>query len=201
MELKEYIEIVKKNFHVFLYVVGCIILLGLVYYFLRPVSYTTSITIDITRKGAQSTPDYKFDDFYRLQADERFAETLVGWLKSPSVVSEIFRKAGEDTGKMTQKNLTKVFDSKKVSSQVVIISFSTKNMDESGRIAESLLSALVENTDNLNKDQNQENWFKIIGKDNITKKNTVSLAWLILGMLLGGIFVAFWVVFLIHYLN
>jgi capsular polysaccharide biosynthesis protein len=107
MELKEYINIIKKELKLFISITVIIILAAFAYFYLRPVSYLASLTLNITRLGSQETPDFKYDDFYRLQADEKFAETLVQWLKDPRMVTDIFSSTGLDVQNKNLKELRK----------------------------------------------------------------------------------------------
>ncbi len=201
MELKEYYQIVKDSQKLFWGVVFLTIVFLEGYFLLRPISYTTSLTLNVTRKGSQETQDYKFDDFYRLQADERFAETLVQWLKSPSIVSEIFSPLGSDFSELSPKELAGFFASEKRSSQLVLVSFSTKNNNESEKISQSLFNVLEKNTEALNQDQKQSNWFKITMESPLIRKNQTDVFFVLGIAFLLGIFLAFWAVFLAHYLK
>lgn len=201
MELKEYVKIVKIHNGAFLLTVVLIVTAGVLYFSLRPVSYNTSLTLDITRSGVQDTIDYKFDDFYRLQADEKFTETVVQWLKSPQVVADIYTASGINPAQFSLRRLAKNLQSEKLSSQIVSISFSTSTPDEARKIAVAVSSIITKNIENLNRDQKDTNWFKIVEHDPIIVKNTVAFWFVLMVTLAIGIFLAFWVVFIIHYLE
>ena len=69
MEFKEYLAIIKSNFRLFCSIVAIVILASFSYFYLKPISYEVSLAFNITRSGLQKSDQYKFDDFYRLQAD------------------------------------------------------------------------------------------------------------------------------------
>ena len=77
--------------------------------------------------------NYKYDNFYRLQADEKFAETLVEWLKSPRIEEKIFKEAGIDPSGYSLKKLAKSIKAEKMSSQVVAVSFSSPDKNAAMR--------------------------------------------------------------------
>lgn len=127
MEFKEYLAIIKSNFKLFGSIVAIVILASFSYFYLKPISYEASLVLNITRSGLQKSDQYKFDDFYRLQADEKFAETLVQWIKSPRVALDIWTAAGNSPENLSLKQLTKLFKAEKLSSQIVSVKFSTAN--------------------------------------------------------------------------
>jgi capsular polysaccharide biosynthesis protein len=199
MELREYLKILKNNKHLFWLVAMALILIAAFYIFFRPISYTTSLTLNITRGGTQSTDNYKYDNFYRLQADEKFAETLVEWLKSPRIEEEIFREAGISTSDFSLKRLMSSIKAEKMSSQVVSVSFSSLNMKSSQDIAQAVSKIIIQNTKELNNDQKDATWFEVLPENPVVKIDEISPL-TVLALLLFAFFAAFWVVMIKHYL-
>lgn len=70
--------------------------LGLLWVTFEPKRYESNILITIGRTQSKTVApvDYQYDNFYRLQADERFGDTLVRLLSTPQVTSDIFAEAG-----------------------------------------------------------------------------------------------------------
>jgi capsular polysaccharide biosynthesis protein len=200
MELKEYIQIIKKNIKLFLAVIVAIIIAVSAYFYSRPVSYAVSMTLNITRSGAQSTDSYKYDDFYRLQADEKFAETIVQWIGSPRAEEDILKDAGINTKNYSLKQLRKSIKAEKLSSQVLSITFSASSEKISQNIAQSISKIISENTQSLNKDQAENAWFEVIFENPVIRINQVDFL-MILAVLFGAIFTAFWIVMIKHYLE
>jgi len=201
MELKEYIQIIRKNFNLFAGVTVGVVLLAFAYFIFRPVSYNASLTLNITRQGAQSTLDYKFDDFYRLQADEKFAETIVQWLQSPRTVAEIYSKAGLNTAQFTLRQLTKSFKPEKLSSQIVVVNFSAANPEATKNISNSITEIISKNTDNLNANQKENTWFAIVAQEAVIVKNNFDPIIVLVVSFAVGIFLAFWSVLIFHYIK
>jgi len=201
MEFKEFIQIFKNNFKLFILVIILIIAGGFIYFSFLPISYGTSLTLNITRSGSQNTDNYKFDDFYRLQADEKFAETLVEWLKSPRIVADIYDKAGVDYNGFSLRKFSKVIKPEKMSSQVVAVSYSSPNSDIAKKISAAIISIVSKNIANLNTDQKENTWFKIDASDPLIVLNKVTPLEILMIFFLIGIFIAFWIVLITHYLK
>ena len=201
MELKEYLAILKKHQKTFWFVVFLITSIGLLYFLFRPISYSTSLTINITRAGQQETTNYKYDDFYRLQADEKFVETIVEWLKAPRTVADIYAEANLDFQNLSLKKLSKAIKVEKLSSQIVAVSFGTPNKEVAEKISSAINKILTKNILELNENQKEETWFEIVAHDPITVQDNFNLLLVVIVFLLFGIFVAFWIVLTKHYLE
>jgi capsular polysaccharide biosynthesis protein len=201
MELKEYLKIIKQNSKLFWSITLLIIAGSFAYFIFKPVSFGTSLTLNITRKGSQETPDYKFGDFYRLQADEKFAETVVEWLKSPRTVADIYSEAGINPNEFSLKQLTKSLKPEKLSSQIVAVNFSAANPESAGKISKSIFEIISRNTENLNKNQNEKTWFEVLAQDPVILKEKFDPFVVLVISLAAGIFAAFWVVLVAHYLK
>lgn len=77
---------------------------------LQPVRYTTVLSLHVGRVHNETqAEEYHYDDFYRLQADERFADTLVRWLASPSIVADIYSGIGRSVVMPAEYELPKIF--------------------------------------------------------------------------------------------
>lgn len=201
MDLKEYIRIIKNNLNVFLAVVLAVVAACFGVLLVKADSYAASMLLSITRSGSQETADYKFDDFYRIQADEKFAETVVQWVSNPGIEREIFAGAGVNAGNFSLRQLSKSFKAEKLSSQAVGVSFSSPSAQQARKIAASIAEVLSKNSETLNRDQKENGWFKIVSHDPVIVKDAYSPFWVFVAAVLGGIFLAFWTVLIIHYLK
>ncbi|EKE10869.1 MAG: hypothetical protein ACD_15C00190G0004 [uncultured bacterium] len=201
MELKEYWEIIKKDRKVFLGVIVLIILTSIMYFSLRPDSYDVSLALGITRNGTQQTTDYRYDDFYRLQADEKFAETIVEWLKNPRTVSDIYSKAGMDVDDRSLRQLAKMLKPEKLSAQMVSVSFSSSDGNSAKKIAGAISEIVSKNVETLNENQNEATWFRVIGQNPVIIKNQGNVWMIFVFPMLFGIFIGLWAVMIRHYLK
>lgn len=201
MELKEYLQIIQKNFKLFLLTIIIVVAAVFIYFTLRPVSYSVSLTLNITRAAVQKSSEYQFDNYYRLQADEKFAETIVQWLKSPRVATDIYDSAGVETKDLSLRHLSKLFKADKMSSQIVLVTLQAKSKEEAKKISNAAVKKVEENIETLNKDQKEETWFKIVANDPVIARNGVGVMTLVLASLLIGIFLAFWTAMIAHYIK
>lgn len=201
MELKEYLNILKIHIKAFVLAVVLTLIGGILCFSLRPTAYDISLTLNITRDGTQETADYKYDDFYRLQADEKFAETVVEWLKSPRTVSDIYRDADINASQFSLGKLEKSFRSEKLSSQVVSVKFSADTPEKAKKISDSIGKVIAKNIESLNLNQKEKNWFEIAAQDPVIARNALNFWVAVLAALAIGIFLGFWAVLFIHYLK
>lgn len=201
MELREYVAIFKKKSKLFIAVVALSLLAGALYQLFQPLGFKSSLTLNVTRKGSQETGDYKFDDFYRLQADERFADTVVRWLESPRIATDILVNSGADGSQMTIRQLARYFRAQRLSSQMIKVTYSVADAGLAKKMAKSILTVLNNNTDKLNELQHEESWFVVVGEDPIIKESKAALSSTMLICLLAGIFIGSWAVFIKHYLE
>ena len=201
MELKEYWQIIQKDIRALFLVVVLAVLASVAYFGLRPVSYDVSMALNVTRSGSQQTTDYRFDDFYRLQADEKFAETIVEWLKNPRIVTDIYTKAGISVQQLNLKQLAKALTSEKLSSQIVAVSFSASDEISAKKISDAVAEVIEKNVAVLNENQNESTWFRIIAQAPVIVKNVGNIWTLLVFPLLFGMFIGFWVILLRHYLK
>ncbi len=201
MEIKEYLNLLKAQKRLFWEIVGGIILVSFAYFYLKPVVYETSLILNVTRKGSQASQDYRFDDFYRLQADEKFSETLVQWLKSPRVISDIWSHAGKDLRNPSLRQISGMIKAEKLSPQVISVKFSASEPETAKKISASILEIISEKTESLNKDQQEETWFQIQAFDPIIVLAQINPLKLLFFSFLVGIFLGFWTVLIRHYLK
>jgi len=201
MELKEYFLIIKKQLTLFFAVIFLVILSVFVYFLFRPILFDISIFLNITRAGNQNFNEYSYDNFYRLQADDKFAETVVEWLKSPRIVSDINTEAGREMKNVSLRQLTRVFQTTKLSSQIVSVKFSAIDQKTAEKLSLSISKILKQKVERLNEDQKQNDWFEIKADVPIIIQNKPNYGIVFVVSLLVGIFLGFWVVLIKHYLK
>ena len=89
MELKEYLQIIKKYKKTF-FATWCVILfLSLFTIFVQPVVYEGEMTVLVIRDGgdAEMTVSKEYDYHYQLEADGKLAEILVRLLEDKSLLN------------------------------------------------------------------------------------------------------------------
>jgi capsular polysaccharide biosynthesis protein len=201
MELKEYYKILKLNFGIAIYTIIIFVVIAYAWSVRKSQTYSASLLLNISRSETQSTADYRFDQFYRLQADDKFSDTVVEWIKTPGVAKEIFDRAGISSDQKTMRQLSKSFQAEKVSPNLIRIQYSTQNSDEAAKIAPEVKSVISEKTKALNASAKDPDWFQIDMSDLIILKNIQNL-WINLGLAAAfGLFLGSLLAFGKHYIS
>lgn len=193
MELKEVIKIFWKYRTTFIAIVFLIITISSAWKLALPENYAASLMLNITRSGTQQTNEYAYDDFYRLQADERFADTVVRWLGDPSIINDIYSSA------KLSLHPSESLKGKRLSSQMISVTFVSPTIEDAKKTANSIVDTLNKQTDKLNEKQKQQTWFLIQGSNPVI--TVAGWPWLksLTASFFTGIFIAFWVVLGRHY--
>ncbi len=156
MEFKEYLAIFRKHFKLFMTVAALFVVAGVLFQLFRPLNYQAVLNLNVTRTGKQETSDYRYDDFYRLQADEKFADTVVRWLESPRMAVEIYNDSKIVSAGLSQRKLSKIFKARRISSQVVSVEYFSKTPDSARDLSRSIIKIVNQEAGNLNKFQKEE---------------------------------------------
>jgi capsular polysaccharide biosynthesis protein len=201
MELKEYYEIIRKNTSVLVYTIVIVVIVVYTWSIKKSETYSTSFILNIGRTEEQSTSDYRYDQFYRIQADDKFADTVSEWLKMPGIVQEISDRAGLSSNSKSLRQLAKTFGAEKMSSQIIEVRFSPANPDEAGKISSAIASVISDKTKALNADAHDPNWFKVDSSNLITAKNVQDLRLNLSVASLAGLMLGIFLAFIKHYLS
>lgn len=199
MELKEYRDIFKKQIKWFWMTVLLFVLVAGIWQQNQTEKFQATLLLNIGRTGTQVTQDYMYDSFYRLQADERFSDTVVHWLGSPRVVEDIFTTVGIDVKMLSTRTLSSIFGSKRLSPQMIEVTYSNPSEGVLQKIYEATISQLNQYTNSLNKESNETNWFVVIGSDPVIRDVRVSFPFAFVIGLVFGIFFGFWIALMKHY--
>lgn len=193
MELKEVIKIFWKYRITFLAVTALVVAVAFAWHFLLPQNYATSLMLNVTRSGTQQTGEYAYDDFYRLQADERFADTVVRWLGDSRTIVDIYSAA------KVSLHPSESLRAKRLSSQMISVTYAAPTIEDAKKVSKSIVETLNKQTEELNKLQKQETWFVILGSEPVITVAGWPLFKIFVAALLFGMFLAFWAVLGRHY--
>jgi capsular polysaccharide biosynthesis protein len=201
MELKEYYKILKNYVSVLIYAVIIAVVAIYIWSIKQSETYSTSLLLNVGRIETQSTADYRYDQFYRIQADDKFSDTVSEWLKMPGVAQQISERSGLNSSSKSLRQLSKTFNADKMSPQIIEVHFSPASPDEAGKISSAIESVIAEKTKALNADARDPNWFKVDISNLITAKNTQNLPInLSIAALIGLVFGVFFA-FVKHYIS
>ena len=199
MELKQYFDIFLGQIRTFLAVVLVSLLCVFVWYVSQPPSYQATLLLNIGRGSLQHTDQYTYDSFYRLQADERFADTVVRWLGTPRIVEDIYARAGLNRQAAAIPSLKNTFQAKRLSSQMIEVTYADPDAATLEQIAVAAVAVLNDYTQSLNQKDRGAEWFVVVGSDPVIRDARVSLSFVLSIGLVFGIFIGFWAALFRHY--
>jgi hypothetical protein len=192
MELREFANIFVDRKKLFFGVFLGFIMVGLVAYRLQPERYEAALLLNVSRTGYEKTDAYRYDQFYRLQADERFADTVVRWMAAPSVRAEMVSLGAPES-------VVATLSAKRLSSQMIDVRYSAPNRKGFGNVKPAIVSALNKETEKLNAEAKDPNWFTVVSGDPVVSDARVPLRIAFGGGVASGLFFAFWTVLLARY--
>lgn len=196
MELKEIIKIFNKYRAIFIYTFLTFLVGAIFLFLMQPVKYQTSLMLNVTRLGSQKTDAYKYDDFYRLQADERFADTVVRWLGDPGINEDILKNSS-----VASVRLTSEIKAVRLSSQMIAVEYKTADEGSGKKIAASLEKVVNDQVNKLNEDQKDDTWFKIVVNEPVISLFEISFGKILFASIILGIFFGSWSVLIKHYFS
>lgn len=192
MDFYEYWIILKQKRRVFFFTLFLFVVPALFWQVTQGTQYRATILLNISRSGSQQTSDYTYDGFYRLQADERFADTVVRWIGSPRGAEDILRDAGMETEEYTTNNLARFFDAGRLSSQVIRVAYTTRSESSAEQIATGVTKVLNRYAEELNRDARDPSWFTVKGSDPVIRDARIPLPLAFAVALALGVFFGFW---------
>ena len=199
MELYEYFLILRNKQRVFWMTFGIIVFVALVWQGNQGNRFGATLLLNISRSGSQQTSDYTYDGFYRLQADERFADTVVRWIGSPRGTEDVLHEASIGTESLRTKDLTGFFTVGRLSSQVIRVEYVRGDSESTEKIAGALVKTLNRYANELNRDARDPSWFMIIGNDPVIRDARVSLEKVLAMSVAVGIFLGLFFSLFSHY--
>ncbi|MDD3607744.1 MAG: Wzz/FepE/Etk N-terminal domain-containing protein [Candidatus Moranbacteria bacterium] len=187
MEFKEILKIIIERKVLFIIILLLTVFLVIGWLLFQPKKYQASLSVDITREKVNETTDYQYDQYYRLLADEKFADTVVQWTSDPQLVKEIFDEAGikKDAKKLSQ--FSQLIKGEKLSANFIRIRFDVGEKEEAEKLANSIEKIFTEKTVRLNESAKDTNWFKLSFSPAIIVKYHPGFIGFFLAGIAGGI--------------
>lgn len=157
MDLRELVRVFWKYRALFAGTITVFVVAGFLMWALQSVRFVAEVTMNVARTGVRETSEYAYDDFYRLQADERFADTVVRWLESPRILADIEREAKVEPGSTS-------FDAGRLSSQVIRVRFLSPTPENAEALSRAMFTVLNRETASLNAGKDVAGWFSLVGE-------------------------------------
>jgi hypothetical protein len=217
LTIRDIARIVQRYRVMIAVIIFAVTIVGTVVYATRPVTYTATLLVDIVRMQTQldnleseksetqivqnsaqlENAIYQYDGYYRLKADEQMGETVMNWLKTPRVTSDI---VGLAVAQMKQSKLPsidlrpvklrKFFTPHRISPQSVQVVYKVSKREQADEISKSLVAYINTRIKLLSGDDFAQ--FGVRADTPITS-NAAKPLWLIALLFASiGAFIAFW---------
>lgn len=202
MELKEYLSVLSKYRMTFITIWIVVISLGLISVSLIPEQYRATFSIDITRDvQEEGIQEYEYDQFYRLEADDRFGKTIVQWFKDAAITNEIYAVA-QKTGESFKDHKFKTkFRAEKLANSYVKVTFSSSDQKDIQPIFLGVKKVMKGKTTEFNGGFNKQNSFKLIFNGPTIENVKIPFIPLLIGLIGGGFFLATFGIMIRKYLE
>ena len=183
MEFRDFCRIFVDRRKLFFEVFAGFVFASLLILRFQPARFETDLTVNVSRSGTQTTADYTYDQFYRLQADERFADTVVRWLATPSVRSDVQETAG------VSADVPGSIDAKRLSSQMIAVTYVSPSVDGFGTMESAIPDVLNREIVRLNALSKDPDWYVVMADVPVVRDARVPATLLLpLGIALGAFF-------------
>ncbi len=130
---------------------------------LVPTKFDTSVSFSINRIHQQDTAEYQYDGYYAIQASDLFSQTVLSWFLTPSVLLEIYERAGIDPQVSSIEELTSRFKAKKYSAQNIVVRFSERDQATAEKISTALTDVIEGRASAANKASDGTSLFEVDG--------------------------------------
>lgn len=198
MELREIIRIFTREKRLIAGLLLASMVIGFLVYRLQSQWYTATVLLTVTRTAAEDTADYRYDHLYRLQADERMADTIARYLESGIGTETVARESGIGTDHANFFAKGKI-EALRTSSQLIQVKYRIRTPLEAERVAAALHQSSERYVASLNEQARERNWFTLLASDPFVKDGRFTLLRTLLIALAVGILVTFWTVLIRWY--
>lgn len=202
MELKEFLKVLVKYRMTFATVWLLIVVLGLSIIFFIPQKYKATFSIDITRDNQeQIVTEYEYDQFYRLEADDRFGRTIVQWFNDEAIISQMYAVSKNVDEEFNDHKFETNFRAEKLANSYIKVTFSVSDKNEIGPIFLGVKNVLKSKTAEFNGGFRKQNRFSLIFNGPTIKEAETPFTQLLIGLFGGGFFLAIFGVMIRKYLE
>lgn len=128
----------------------------------RPVMTAVSMSFAINRTNKEATSQYQYDGYYALQAADLFAQTVVSWFSTPSVLREVYDQANLDPEIRSLNSLLARFSVKKYSAQNIVVKFKERTRQRAETVAAAMKVVMEAKASRLNQAADGKSLFEIV---------------------------------------
>lgn len=197
MAPKNYFQVIAKHK---ITVISAVILCGLasfVYAYVKPQSFSSTVSMSFHRINKEATNDFQYDNYYSAKAVEIISNTAVGWLETPNVVLEIFEKANvvpDDIYKETKKITPKQTSAHEIQARIV-----NPKRENAEKLSNALVTVMQDKVKQLEINSDNKNSFDLIAEKPIVTEIKYNPLMLTLIGLVAGLFLGIGLAFVWEY--
>lgn len=145
----------------------------------RPEQTGVSVSFAINRTNREVTTQYQYDGYYALQAADLFAQTVVSWFSTPSVLREVYEHAQLDPEIQSLNSLPSRFKVRKYSAQNIVVRFNERTPERATKVAESLKQVMEEKATRLNQTADGKSIFEIVGATPVSAPSRPNIGFIV----------------------
>lgn len=199
MELKDYLKVLYKQKVVIIVLTLLITVFSFLFSYFQPTLYDTSISFTINRTAKEKTTDYQYDGYYAIQASNLFAQTLMSWLMTPSVLLEIYQEANIEPNIDYLDKFASRFETKKFSPQNVAVRYKERNIETAQKIAQGIIKVVEEKSLELNRTSEGDSLFLVVGSQPVIVPYKPSVPLVTVVGLAVGFLISCFLAYVIYY--
>lgn len=163
MELRDYLKVYWKQRWLIVVIVMVTTGTALLVASTRPVRIGVSISFAINRINREATTQYQYDGYYALQAADLFAQTVISWFSTPSVLLEVYQQGNIDPAIQSISNLPSRFTVRKYSAQNIVVKYTESDQARAEKVAASLITVMASKASKMNQTSEGKSLFEIVG--------------------------------------
>lgn len=186
MKFSEHKEFIKRQRAVIIVLTILVTVAAFVFTYLSPTTHKSSISFAVNRINKQDTAEYQYDGYYAIQASDLFSQTVVSWFYTPSVLLEIYDRAGIDPAITSLETFSSRFKTRKYSAQNIVVTFSERDKNTAEKISQSIIDTVKERGASLNQTADRKALFEVVGsKPVIVEQKPPLVINTLVGLVLG----------------
>lgn len=162
MELRDYIKVYWSQRRMIAAIVIVCVGTAIAVAATRPERSGVSVSFAINRINKESTSQYQYDGYYALQASDLFAQTVVSWFSTPSVLREVYQQANIDPEIQSVNSLPARFSVRKYSAQNIVVRYTETNNDRATKVADGMKMLMESKAAKLNQTSDGKALFEIV---------------------------------------
>ncbi len=194
MELRDYLKVYWAQRWLILIIMVIGIGVSVVVAGTQPERTAVSVSFAINRVNRDATTQYQYDGYYALQASDLFAQTVVSWFSTPSVLREVYQQANLDPEIQSINSLPSRFTVRKYSAQNIVVKFTERTDARAQTVATTLPKVMEDKATALNQSSDGKSQFDIVGGQPVIAPSKANLPLIVVAAVILsfalGLFVA-----------